>query len=733
MSFARALRLRFGWAVFSYLMRGRLFFRGGHLPPSGGHPVPEAFVGVGVAPAPEAEGDSRILSCLNAAGIANVRLDFTYGDENGPPARLLAHLHANSIRIVLHLIQPSDDAKRMADDSSCQEKWRQFVQATLSRYGAMIEMVEIGSTINRKTWAGYTLSGFVRMWEIAWHEVRKTGLPLAGPSITDFEPPWNIGILAVLRARRQLPDLQTDNLFAERTGEPERYDHKVMGHFLAPLLKINLIKKARLLQRIGRDFSTPRLFSPAAFWTLPRIKRQQPNGEEKQADYLARYLLLCAASGALERAWWGPLVCHREGLVDDGVASYPELERITHYATISSENLRVRPALNALACFAKLVPGSVYEGAQTDSSALQAHAFRNDKHLVHAVWTVDGKIALLSDIYAAADLESARVFTRDGVPCDERPHFAGESVTYLCWPAGHEVRTNRKADVLANTAVHWHIPGKRYFHYCAGGWRGIVLAGSEHEYRALVANISPERLADRPSADAILRKARNLIWTVDDPRQAGGHLVVKKPLKMHLHKRILDRLKPSKGLRSWNGTAELLRRDIGAAPPVAFFEKEGAEKLLENYYICGFSEADCCARNLFIRYARGETDHLGLNDSEVYDQLSTYLLKMHRRGVFFRDLSGGNILIKKGEGSRLHFELIDTGRIRAMEDALSFFHRISDLVRISNKLRWPGRNSFMGSYFRKDHKVFHFGYKIPFALYDAKVHLKRSLKNLTRP
>jgi hypothetical protein len=123
----------------------------------------------------------------------------------------------------------------------------------------------------------------------------------------------------------------------------------------------------------------PRLFSPAAFWTLPRIERVLPAGEQKQADYLSRYLILCAASGALEGAWWGPLVCHREGLVDDGVQPYPALERITHYAAVTGKlaDFRVRPALAALAAVARLLPGTRYEGRLNQGQGLEVHAFRS--------------------------------------------------------------------------------------------------------------------------------------------------------------------------------------------------------------------------------------------------------------------------------------------------------------------------------------------------------------------
>ena len=62
--------------------------------------------------------------------------------------------------------------------------------------------------------------------------------------------------------------------------------------------------------------------------------------------------------------WWGPLICHREGLIDDGVVQYPALERITHYASVTGAlaDFRVRPALQALRAFAERIPGCRYAG-----------------------------------------------------------------------------------------------------------------------------------------------------------------------------------------------------------------------------------------------------------------------------------------------------------------------------------------------------------------------------------
>ncbi|MBW7901198.1 MAG: serine/threonine protein kinase [Rhodocyclaceae bacterium] len=723
-------RLRFGLAVASAIVRGRFRFPGGQRPPAGGHVVDPAFAGVGVAAAADPEVDDFIVERLRAAGIRHVRVDFSGADEGGDGERLLARLLAEEFRVTLHLVQLREDALAMPDERAA-ARWRAFVSRTLDRYGAAVERVELGTTVNRQRWCGHSLSGFLSMWEIGWHEVRRRGLTLMGPGVTDFEPPWNVGMLALLAERGLLPDIHTDNLFSERCTEPERFDHKILGRRLVRLHKFNLIKKARLLARLGADHGVPRLVSPSAFWTLPRIERMLPDSEEKQADYLTRYMLLCAASGALERAWWGPLICHREGLVDNGERPYPALERITHYASVEGGrgDLRVRPALHALHAFAALVPGACYEGRLSATEGLEVHAFRSTRHLIHAVWTINGRAAALADLYSADDLAAADFRSRDGIPEDAREAsrvLVGESPRYLCWPASASVELRPGAALLPGVALAWHRPGCRHFHFRERGWEGIVVAGSLDEASRLLGVIHPDRLV-APSREAALRHARNAVWTVSDPRRPEAKLVVKQPVKMYFHKKLLDRLKPSKGLRSWSGTCELLRRGIGVAVPVAWFEWRGDTTLMRNFYVCEHVRADFAVREMFAAFARGEPTFAGIAQDSAYRQLCDYLHRMHGRGIFFRDLSGGNILASATDDGTLTFSLIDTGRIHAFDTPLSSGRRLADMVRICNKLDWHGRDRLMSLYMTRLGRRFDVWSRLKFALYDLKVWLKRSI------
>lgn len=733
------LHVSFALAVLSSLLRGRLFFRGAHRP-SPGYTLSKDFFGVGVAAAQDAAFDDFVVESLNELGIRHVRIDVAYGDECGPACRLLDHLCAEGFRITLHLIQPMDEAQHMPSPEAGAE-WQRFVAGILERFGTQVAMVEIGSTVNRKRWSGLSLLGFLSMWEIAWREVRVRGLTLAGPSVTDFEPLWNIGLLHLLQRRGQLPDIHTDNLFSERCSEPERFDHKILGRAYASWHKFNLIKKARLLARIGAEHGVARLLSPAAFWTLPRIERMFPDGEQKQADYLVRYMVLAAASGALEGAWWGGLICHREGLIDNGEHPYPAVERIMHYASVEGEcrELRKRPAYFALRSLISMLRETTYEKCHTPAYGLEIHAFINEATRVHVAWTVNGKAAALHDLYGADDLRAASIVDRDGNPLDQPTHplslLVCESPIFLRWPIGRSVQLKRDATLLRDVCISRHTTDQRYFHFRDDVWQGIVLAIDATDAGLILEKVHPERI-DPPNREVALRYARNAIWTVSDPRTAGGKLVIKKPVKMHLHKRMLDRFKPSKALRSWNGSCELLRRGVAAAAPVAYFEKRSID-VKQNYYICEQVQTSLSARNVISTFDNVEDRFLGLSLEEVYHQLADFLLTMHGRGVFFRDLSGGNILVESSEQGFLKFVLIDTGRIHAYDHPLPLGKRVSDLVRICNKMNHAGRDCFLDRYMSAVGYSLGWRQRYAFSIYDAKVRAKRlvgrkALKRLYR-
>ncbi|MEK9940269.1 MAG: hypothetical protein VW548_04820, partial [Methylotenera sp.] len=236
----------------AYIFAGKLTVKNGHLPPSE-HAIPNDFIGICVASANDTEMDDYVIAQLRMLGIHQVRLDFSYNDLEGFNARFLQRLIQEQFQITLHLLQPFANARKM-ESSAEQAQWQAFLTSVLDRFGAQVTRIEIGSTINRKRWAGYSMNGFLKAWDIAYRSIKARGIALAGVNVTDFEPIYNIGILKLLQANKQLPDIHTNNLFSERVSEPERFDHRIFKYRWATALKFNLIKKARLLKKISTDF-----------------------------------------------------------------------------------------------------------------------------------------------------------------------------------------------------------------------------------------------------------------------------------------------------------------------------------------------------------------------------------------------------------------------------------------------------------------------------------------------
>lgn len=719
------------WKALSYTLRGKLRIKRRYLPPHNHH-IPEDFIGVGVASALDPAMDDYVIQQLCALAIRQVRLDFTYGDLTDFNARFLDRLLQEGFAVSLHLIQPFDNARHMqyADE---QLQWRHFLVEVLRRYGKQVVQVEIGNTINRKRWSGYTLPGFLAAWDIAFQEIKKAQVTLAGPNVSDFEPFYNIGLLGILKSRKQLPDIHTNNLFSERVAEPEQFDHRIFKYlWVTKVIKVNLIAKARILKKISSDFGVNRLISPVAFWAIYRIFRTLPDAKQKQADYAARYLLLCAASGSLRQVFWGALICQREGLIDDGLSDeqYPALERVAHYASVDGDikDFQLNPSFYAIKTVANLIQGADYIGPLTAAHRLKIHHFRTETADIHAAWTINGKVALLNELYNQEDLAKAEIVDRDG-----RKSLDGvlitESPIYLCWPRGTAPELATKPVLAKNLSIHVHIEDLHYYPIQEAGWFGMILAKNAEQADLLWQNLQPAHL-HRPDKAGALRHARNAIWALPDPRDPNQQVTVKQPVTMYPHKAFLDRFKPSKAKRSWNGAVELLRRGIDTAHPVAFFEKTGDLTLKQNFYICDYVEADCSIGEMFGCFAQGNTEFISKNGKSIsaektYSQLAYYLMNMHKRGVFFRDLSGGNVLVNILPNETLHFSLIDTARARFYNMQTPMGERLSDMVRICHKLHWAGRTRLMRLYLGSGKRPFSFRYRLPFYLYDLKVGLKR--------
>jgi tRNA A-37 threonylcarbamoyl transferase component Bud32 len=273
-----------------------------------------------------------------------------------------------------------------------------------------------------------------------------------------------------------------------------------------------------------------------------------------------------------------------------------------------------------------------------------------------------------------------------------------------------------------------HAGPGNYYSYNDDEWRGMVFAANRADADKLIAELHPRKMST-PNKSEALRKTRNAVWKIADPRDASKALVVKKPDQLRFIKKLTDRYKASKGLRSWNGAVELQRIGVATPRPVAWFERADRVDLTNNWYICEFQPGNLSVRNFFSAFKQGASSHMGVAKAEFLRKLAEYLLKLHRRGAYFRDLSGGNMLVRLDEAGKPEFSLIDTGRARFYPKQLTIGKRLSDLKRAVYKLDWQSRREFMAIYLRALGRSFSAFYRLPFMLYDLKIGLKRKLKN----
>ncbi len=697
-----------------------------HLPPAG-HTVPADFSGVCVATSADPACDAYVIERLTELGITHVRLDYSYDSPGEHGSRLLEGLLGNNFKVMLHLVQPLEEAKRMKHIET-QLRWRQFVADTLDDWGAQVEIIEIGSTVNRRRWAGYTLPGFTACWTIAFLEAKQRNLRISGPNISDFEPLYTIALLDLLYDSQQLPQYYTNNLFVERVIQPEVYDHRIYGVLLAPLVRYNLIRKARQLKQIAERKGIDGMICSYVSWTLPRIKRFTPEATAKQADYLTRYLVLAAASGAFKRVYWGALINCREGLIDDAHAECPNNEIVTYYNEISGNSAlyRKRAAFFALQAFQAIIPGSDYLGARCRKEGLEIHEFVRDNQRVHVVWSLNSTAASFVDLYPDGTLQQAEWIDRDGRPLPEIPSLVKESPVYLRWPISTNVTVKPDPELISGLAICTTVSGN-YYSFHDDNWQGLVLADNKEDADKLFAVLHPDKINEQ-SRTGSLRNARNAIWTIDDPRSESELLVVKQPVRLSWNKKLTERFKHSKAQRSWNGACELLRRGIATPMPVAYFDNRNEVDLLRNWYVCELEENNVSARHFMTEFSAGATEAYGIGMQSFLHQLCEFVLNLHQRGVFFRDLSGGNVLTQQVADGLLTFSLIDTARARFYHEPLVIKDRLADLVRLLHKLHWEGREIFLEQYFAAIDKPLKPIHKLHFRLYDFKAGLKRAQK-----
>jgi serine/threonine protein kinase len=187
----------------------------------------------------------------------------------------------------------------------------------------------------------------------------------------------------------------------------------------------------------------------------------------------------------------------------------------------------------------------------------------------------------------------------------------------------------------------------------------------------------------------VLYSGRNRIIVVSFPFSEGRTLdIVIKEFFTRGLKKIKTIILPSKALKAWRGGVSLMARGIPTPVPVGYLESGRNPFIKESCYLTVLEEGVDEIRHLFRQQSPKELRSLVL-------ALARHLSHCHQKGVLHRDLSDGNILVKKNPHDDYTFFMIDTNRIR-LKKRLGRLRRIKNLTRLG--VPRPYQRFFLESY-----------------------------------
>ena len=686
---------------------------------------PRMAIGVNVAGAHDPAYDDYVIELLKESSVHHVRM--AWSPASGiETERLFQRLIDDNFAVMVVLLPTPETAGSLAFDQEAQTEWRSFVQGFAARHGNKVDTLEIGNAPNRPKWSGYTPRSYLKAWQIATEELAALDVPLAGPNISDFEPFFNLAYLRSMRRAGVSPDIQTDNLFVERSVQPEMYDPSAMGRVLKNVMRFNLAKKVYVLSDIAQRTGVGQTYCSYTCWTRVRLARWTNQPERKGADYLARYLLIAAATGRLGRLYWGPLIDARDGLVDCGSDEYPFVDNVAHYQRVRGALADFKPsqAYQAFKFFTSLLQDSDCKRVTTNKEGLYCFGLIEDGTEHHVFFSLDRGAFDITSLYSGG-LADAGVRDIAGVELSSFNGIVSESPVVVSWPESANqsqiegTQFERLKPLGGSGVVHGLSTTHRPIELEHPDWQGVVSVARNRD-DASGALLNPDQI-NTLEPILKLRDKRNKLWTVQSPSHACT-LVVK--LNRATGARRLSYLfAKSKAVRHWNNANEMLRRGVATPTPLAFFERKSLQGLRENYYVSEFVADSFTARDIFTAIKNGETTYKNIETANWLKILAEFVGLMHRRKIVHRDLSAGNLLIHL-DGDEPVVSVIDIGRAR-IDSGLS---NLLDLQRICYKMDWAHRELFIDHYQTANPRGKTRLWRLACHAYDYKLNWKRAIK-----
>lgn len=133
-------------------------------------------------------------------------------------------------------------------------------------------------------------------------------------------------------------------------------------------------------------------------------------------------------------------------------------------------------------------------------------------------------------------------------------------------------------------------------------------------------------------------------------------------------------IRKSKAERSFRHSIMLLERGVSTPQPIAYIVERNFLKIEHSYYISEQVEYDYTLLDLF----KQQPDDI----KHILDKCTRFINYFHHKGVYFHDLSVGNILIRREPMGEFSFYLVDVNRAKFFDRPLTCAESIKAFCRL---------------------------------------------------
>lgn len=207
----------------------------------------------------------------------------------------------------------------------------------------------------------------------------------------------------------------------------------------------------------------------------------------------------------------------------------------------------------------------------------------------------------------------------------------------------------------------------------AGFFSGEIQASYDHP-RLLQALAQLPELTRSGEAEIIL-ESRNRLVALNLPlNEAEEREVVVKEFRPRGVAKLREFFTGSKAKRSFYGALILIRRKIPTPEPIGYLEGNLPGQGKVGYYLSLRLKG---VEEIRFLWRRRPSEAL----RPLLEQLASFLRSLHWQGVWHRDLSDGNILVKLKSPGCFEFFLLDTNRLR-LRKKVGRWRAVKNLIRL---------------------------------------------------